>query len=254
VRIEQVRELTRWLAPKPLMATRKIAILDDAHCLNEHGQNALLKTLEEPPPSAVLVLCAASASLLLPTVRSRCQIHLLDPLPVEAVERVLAARGVAADRIPLLAARAEGAPGRMLALDGEDATRARARLLETLARLGTEGAAELSRLAQDLARGPLEAGLAAAVSWYRDVLESALLGEEAHLRNPDVAPAVLAAAARLPAAARLRQLEAVCGTLDALGRNANRMLAVETMLLRLRAIERGEPGVPPAPGTWTSSA
>src|SRR5205823_13403059 len=73
IRIEQVRELARWLALQPLMAHRKVAIIDGAHCLSEPAQNALLKTLEEPPPSAVLLLTAAAAALLLPTVRSRCQ-------------------------------------------------------------------------------------------------------------------------------------------------------------------------------------
>ena len=66
MRTEQVRELTRWLALRPLMAARKVAIIDGADTLNEHGQNALLKTLEEPPGASVLVLVATRVSLLLP--------------------------------------------------------------------------------------------------------------------------------------------------------------------------------------------
>jgi hypothetical protein len=81
--------------------------------------------------------------------------------------------------------------------------------------------------------------LSTAVGWYRDVLQAALLGDALPLRNDDVAAAVRAAAARHLPAVRLRQLEVVCDTLEALGRNANRMLALETMLLWLREIERG---------------
>ena len=170
IRIEQVRELGRWLALQPLMAARKVAVLDDAHCLSEQAQNALLKTLEEPPGAAVLVLVASAAALLLPTVRSRCQVVRLDPLPVAEVVRVLEASGVPARQARELAPLAEGSPGRALALAGEAETRARARVLRDLPRLRELGADELSRTAQELSRGALDAGLATALAWYRDVL------------------------------------------------------------------------------------
>jgi DNA polymerase-3 subunit delta' len=224
------------------MARRKVGMIDDAHCLNEHGQNALLKTLEEPPGRAVLVLIASSAALLLPTVRSRCQVIRLDPLPAEAVARVLAARGLPAPRARELAALAEGSPGRALELEGEDATRACTRLLAALPGLRELPAVELSQIAQELSRGGTDAALAAAVGWYRDVLATALTGDALPLRNPGAAGAVRAAAARLSPAARLRQLEAVCDTMLALERNANRMLSLETMLLCLREIERAASG------------
>src|SRR5205814_514710 len=141
IRIEQVRELTRWLTFQPLMAARKVGVLDDAHCLSEQAQNALLKTLEEPPGAPVLVLVASSAALLLPTVRSRCQVVRLDPLPAPAVVRVLEASGVPAEQANQLAPLAEGSPGRALALAGEAEKRARALVLRDLPRLRELGAA-----------------------------------------------------------------------------------------------------------------
>lgn len=252
IRIEQVRELTRWLVLQPLMAARKVGVLDDAHCLSEQAQNALLKTLEEPPGAAVLVLVASSAALLLPTVRSRCQVVRLHPLPAAEVARVLDACGLPPEQARELAPLAEGSPGRALALAGEAETRARALVLRDLPRLRELGADELSRTAQALARGALDAGLATALAWYRDVLETALAGDAAALRNPAAADAVRLAARRLSPPALLRQLEAVYDTIVALEKNANRMLAVETMLLSLRAIERGvSAGLDASP--WKSS-
>lgn len=238
VRIEQVRDLTRWLALQPLMAGRKVGIIDDAHCLNEHGQNALLKTLEEPPGSAVLVLVATYPSLLLPTVRSRCQLVRLDPLPADAVARVLEAHGVPPERAGLLAPLAEGSPGQALAMDGEDERAARQRMLAELPRLATLSAREISDLAQEVSRGSLDAALAAATAFYRDVLQTALLGDALPLRNPTTVDDVRTTAARLSPDALLRQLAVVCDTITDLGKNANRMLSVETMLLWLRDIER----------------
>jgi len=239
IRTDQIRELARWLALQPLMAARKVALIDGAHCLNEHGQNALLKTLEEPPGGSILLLTATSPALLLPTVRSRCQLIRLDPLPPEAVAQVLEARGIAAAKARTLAALAEGCPGRALELEATAATKGRELVLAALPQLGELAAWEISRLAQELAREPAEASLRVVLAWYRDLLQAALLGESLPLRNLDVLPAIRTAAPALGPVARLRQLEAVCDTIVALERNANRVLALETMLLVLREIERG---------------
>ena len=55
-------------------APRKIGVIHEADRMNEEAQNALLKTLEEPPPDTTLILCTANPASLLPTTRSRCQI------------------------------------------------------------------------------------------------------------------------------------------------------------------------------------
>src|SRR5256885_174218 len=62
------------IALKPSSGRRKVAIIDDADYLNKEGANCLLKTLEEPPPSSVLILIGTSEQRQLPTIRSRCQI------------------------------------------------------------------------------------------------------------------------------------------------------------------------------------
>ncbi|HLK12975.1 MAG TPA: DNA polymerase III subunit delta' [Candidatus Binatia bacterium] len=235
---EQVRELMRWLALRPLMAERKVALVDGAEHLNAHGQNALLKTLEEPPGVSVLLLVASAPSLLLPTVRSRCRRVRLDPLGEAALAQLLLARGVAAADAPALTAQAGGSLGRALELAGEEQAAARARVLESLPALAEQPAAALSALAQSLGQGPLDVALAAAVSWYRDVLTTAL-GAARPLGNPDVADRVRAAAAGRSPAVTLRQLALVCDTIAAIEQNANRPLALETLLLDLREAERG---------------
>lgn len=248
IRTEQVRELCRWLSLRPLMAGRKVARVEGADCLNEHGQNALLKTLEEPPGASVIVLTATRASQLLPTVRSRCQQVRLDPLPIDVVARFLARRDVDAERAAVLAARAEGSPGRALDLAADPHAELRATLLDRLGRLDGLHAAQLSALAQQVAKGPLEAALDVVLGWYRDCLGLVLDGSGARLRNPDAADALAEAAARTTADRLLRQLEIVCDTVDAVDRNANRVLALETMLLALRRLERE----PAGSSGWTS--
>ena len=84
--------LCHAIALKSFMGGRKIAVIDDADDLNVEGANALLKTLEEPPPDSLLILIGTSVERQLPTIRSRSQMIHFHPLPAETVERLLLAR------------------------------------------------------------------------------------------------------------------------------------------------------------------
>lgn len=74
---------------RPMSGTRKVAILEDADFLNEEGANCLLKTLEEPPAGAVVLLIGTSEQRQLPTIRSRCQIVRMGPLSSDAAAELL---------------------------------------------------------------------------------------------------------------------------------------------------------------------
>jgi DNA polymerase III subunit delta' len=83
------------LSLKPLLGGRKIAVIDDADYLNAEGANALLKTLEEPPPRSVLILIGTTPAKQLPTIRSRCQLIRFQPLPIAVVANLLLTKGLA---------------------------------------------------------------------------------------------------------------------------------------------------------------
>ncbi len=73
IKVDQVRGLMDFVSLKPVLAAFKTALLDPADAMNRQAANALLKTLEEPPPRTVLVLCAERRASLPLTVQSRCQ-------------------------------------------------------------------------------------------------------------------------------------------------------------------------------------
>ena len=84
------------ISRKPYAGGYKIAVIDDADKLNEEGANALLKTLEEPPPHAILILIGTSAAKQLPTIRSRCKIIRFFPLPPQELAGLLESQNVVA--------------------------------------------------------------------------------------------------------------------------------------------------------------
>lgn len=109
--IETVRSMTASAPLRPVESRWRVLMLDDAETMQETAQEALLKTLEEPPAFTVILLLANDAELLLPTVRSRCQAIELAPLSRFTIEAGLRAQGIAPDRAESLAGAAGGLPG-----------------------------------------------------------------------------------------------------------------------------------------------
>lgn len=85
------------LSLRPMSADRRIAIIDDANLMNAESANALLKTLEEPPPRSIIILIATQPETLLPTIRSRCQLVRFAPLATADTTDLLLETGMADD-------------------------------------------------------------------------------------------------------------------------------------------------------------
>lgn len=139
--VETVRELVRFFALRPGVSGRRVAIIDAVDELNRFGANALLKILEEPPEGGVLILISHGEQAQPPTIRSRCRLLRLAPLPDEAHQQVLRTRteGETAPAADLW----EGRPGlalRFASADVEDARKAAIAALSALGRGGREAA------------------------------------------------------------------------------------------------------------------
>ena len=89
IKVEEIRELQKKLAYLPYEAKTKVAIIDGAETMNPQAANTLLKTLEEPPASTILILIASNPYQLLPTLVSRCQGVKFHLLSTGAVRRIL---------------------------------------------------------------------------------------------------------------------------------------------------------------------
>lgn len=117
----------------PSKAPRRVFIIDEAELLNPTGQNALLKTLEEPPPTSVIILLTTNPARMLPTVRSRCQTLAFRRLSEDGIGEWM--RGSGTEAGPPELAFAEGSPGRVLFALRHDVAAWRARLEPGLADL-----------------------------------------------------------------------------------------------------------------------
>jgi DNA polymerase-3 subunit delta' len=123
LRVEGVRQIVSEAPFRPFEGRRRVAILVDVDRMNPSAANTLLKTLEEPPPWAVLVLVTANEQALLPTILSRCQILRFSPLPSEEISALLVSRyDVPEERAVPLAALSGGSLSKALELEQEPLT------------------------------------------------------------------------------------------------------------------------------------
>ena len=233
IRVDEVRALAKRLSFTALRGRRKIAILTPADAMNERAQNALLKTLEEPPPATTFLLVSANSDALLPTIRSRCARVQLGPVPEEVLAARLRADGVAPAEAAERAARAQGSFSRALASTVEVSG-----LVQDVER-ALSAADERGVLDWAEQHGERDDALSAAEAvqaWTRDLL---VVQAGAHPELRDLAGLAGEVAARVRPEALLAQAQLCSEVVEALIQNGNGRLQLERLLLRSRELRHG---------------
>ncbi len=242
--IESVRAMQGGIAERPFAGPRKVYLIEDAESLTVEASNALLKTVEEPPPSVVLLLVALSDHLLLPTIVSRCQVVALQTLSRQEVQQALTERwGAAEEQARLLAALSHGRLGwAVQALQDTNLLRRREEQLGELARLMEAGLLERFAFAQTQERH-WQRGHHLVVlellerwqSWWRDLL---VVGSDCAdlVVNLDLQEPLRAAAQRIPPGTAYFFLQALRAAQQRLLEQVNPRLVFEDLLLQLPAV------------------
>jgi DNA polymerase-3 subunit delta' len=193
LKVEQIRELQRTLSLASYEARHKVALLLRFEEANPSAANALLKTLEEPPPQVVMLMTASDGEALLPTILSRCEVIRLRPLSLGQVSEGLQTRwGLPAPEAELLAHLSGGRPGYALNLHAHpEALEQRQAWLDDHRRLLSAPRVERFAYAETLAkdRATLRAAIQTWLTLWRDVMLRTA-GSAAPLTNLDRAEEV----------------------------------------------------------------
>ena len=234
--IEDVREqLLETVDLKPFQYEKKIYIIEKADTLNIQSQNALLKTLEEPPAHAVFLLLAERAEAFLPTILSRVVVMKIRPLSAETIADYLMQAGHLAEESHILSAYAQGRIGQALELVEDEGFREmRQDILGKLEALPSMSEGEAYLLAKDLEGYKNDLRFLDIMElWYRDLLTAKSLREEGYLIQRDKKDAIFRAA-KEPAALLAKKAAAVRTARMRLAQNANFRLTMEVMLMDLK--------------------
>jgi len=240
IKIEVIRELRRLTEYAPLGGGWRVVLIKPAEALsaqNEAAANALLKTLEEPPPRHLLALTARREADLLPTIVSRCHKLAFAPLPSALIIRELESRsGLPRSQAALVAALSGGSLGRALALDPEELVRQRDQVLADLARLRRGSPGTVLEWAQGLTknRADLDNFLLLAQLWYRDLLLSHFRAPAGLLAHQDLLPALAQERAAGSPATWFAHSAALGAAQRQLKANLNPELTLDILGLRLQ--------------------
>ena len=244
IKIDVVRAVIADAGRRPFEARRRVVVIDEADALVEAAQNALLKTLEEPPPSSIFLLVSSLPDALLTTVRSRCPRLRFGPLaPGDVAAALVRDHKYSEAEARAAAADADGSIGRALSAESADLVDARetaTRVLQHAAR----AADPVSRVgaAQDLSpkkgspmneRDQLTACLRIMASVLRDLGLMASQADASVLANTDLRAELDGLARSYDAKRTVRAYTAVDEALAALERNANAKVVADWLVLQL---------------------
>ncbi len=234
IKIEQIRRLQQEIAYKPFEGRYKIWIIDRAEKLTLQAANCLLKTLEEPPAHSLLILVAAQAAALLPTVVSRCQQVNFLRLNPPVLRELLLAQGVAPEALELGMALAEGGLARVSQEQLEEFWARREEFLEYLQGRRSEFS-DVFALGDRLGKQKeqIERLIQLLNLWYRDLLLLKLgLGKDL-LINQDKFDQLSQQIEGLGLCSIQQRLGLIQQSFSALRYNANPRLVLEEVFLQL---------------------
>lgn len=235
LKVDQIREARRTLTLKPYQSKYRVSIFLRFQEANDNAANALLKTLEEAPSYAVLILTADNPEQLLPTIVSRCEVLRLRPLSIAEVQRGLESKGIESHRAKLVAHISGGRFGYALRLvENDDLLEMREERLNELLTLLPASRVEKFKYADQLAKDKdaMRQTILFWLSYWRDVMlrtaqaESPLVNVDRNVEIEDLA-------SRMDLSSARHVVSGLEDTLEKMDRNVNSRMLAEVLLLDL---------------------
>jgi DNA polymerase-3 subunit delta' len=190
LQIDQMRAMRQAAYMRPMISRKRVFIVDEAEKMNDESSNCLLKVLEEPPLFSHIILLTANPDLILPTIKSRCQILYFSPIEKEEIERVLQEKGYPEDRAKIISLFVRGNLEEALGLDWDGIQEKRQEAWNIF--LSFLGKKEASTFVKNYAFGKrsiiwedFERTLEILASFCRDSILLKEKGDPSFLLNPD---------------------------------------------------------------------
>jgi len=237
--IKTMRGIKELVHLRPMSGRSRVFIINEAEKMTADAANSHLKILEEPPLFSTIILISENPSLILPTIKSRCQVLNFLPIPDEDIERVLLGRGIEKGRARIMASLVHGNLEAASSLDWDDIERRRREAWDLFD--SVIGERESSLFLRSFAykrRNAVQKDLTETLelfsSFGRDLLLLKVNGGSALLFNPDYEPELAAAERRLGLEPTLRFLGQTDRALANLDRSLNTNLLVSSFYSQAR--------------------
>lgn len=237
--VDDIRDgINNTVMIKPYAGGRKVYIMEEAEKMTPQAQNALLKTIEEPPEYAVFILLCSSLELILPTILSRCVVLNMKPVRDDEMRTYLMKQMMVPDyRAEICVAFARGNVGRAKALaSSEDFDKIRTDALSLLKNIYSMEIVEIMEALKRIKEYGFDIGdyLDIMAVWYRDVLLFKATHDVNHLVFRDEIQNITKVASRTDYEGIEEVIEALEKAKSRLSSNVNYELTMELLLLTIK--------------------
>lgn len=236
ISIDQIRELKKEIAYKPYDSDHKIYIIEAAEKMTKEAANSLLKTLEEPPSFATIILLVEESGKLLPTLVSRCQQIKLRNVSKQKIKELLLAEGLESDQAEIISSTAAGSPGKALEIIKIDNYfEQRQEIYDFLKNINSKNTVEIFQITEKLS-SLLKTDFPCfnlLSDWYRDIMMIKQDYLDAVI-NKDYIEQLKEFAAELSLQNVIRNLELIAKSEEYIERNIREELSLEVLFFKLR--------------------
>jgi len=230
ISVDQIRGVGQYMALKSHAGGYKVVLISPAEQMNLAAANSLLKTLEEPPSDALLILVSSRAATLTATVRSRCQqLSVARPSQQQALQWLQQEIDGSHD-LPLLLTLADGAPLRALQMARDGLPAHRAEMLQQLIQLATGRSDPLAVASKWLKFGHQDS-LYWMRTWIEDMIRLRSTSTPPRVINDDIRPQLLDLSAHLTLQQLHTRLDKAIETARLIERQCNAQLLLEDLLI-----------------------
>ena len=236
IKVKEIRAIQDQMKFRPFEGGKRIIIIGDADRMNIVSANALLKTLEEPSTSNILILITSRPYLLPMTILSRCQHLRFNPLQKETVASYLQEKlSLDYQSSYLISLSSGGSIGKAAELNDDSHLAMKAPVLDIMSQTRMKDSLRLLSLAGDFGqeRKEIMDRLGILITGYRDALVYKETGEIDRIINRDYIDIIKSVAESLSGWNIMNSIKAVDQALHAMNQNANKQLTLEAMVFKL---------------------
>lgn len=236
IKIDQIRALETVLQKHAYQSARIVCVIRDAGAMTEQAQNALLKTLEEPPSNVIILLTVKNISAILSTILSRCQVITVPTMPQANIQQMLTEQGVEKQKAILAARLSQGMPNKAIeVVSSQGYNQTRDALFEIVSKLHTKS---MSGAMDDVEyflnnKQSIDCILAIMESWYRDIMIWHQCRCEEMLFNCDWVAAISSVSKKITANKAMKIIEAITKSRKRIKQSTNFQLVIEELLLTI---------------------
>jgi DNA polymerase-3 subunit delta' len=236
--VDDIRDLIDEVYTKPYEGDKKVVIIKNADTVTVQGQNAILKTLEEPSEHTTIIMLVENMNLILETIQSRCQVLRLGRISAEKIKKYLTGQGISPDKASTAANLSDGILGNALMFLDEKFMKLREDVINAGREMVRLNLLDVLKYVDFFLhnKDKIDSILDILTSWYRDIIMLKLIKDKKLLINADHYELLVEESQILSYNKLDSIINIINSSREKINQNVNFQLTIEVMLLNIQEV------------------